>query len=78
MQVVELSPGVVSDPGILGGKPVIKGTRVPVSLVLGKLAGGISMDKVRDEYYLTDEDIRAAFGYAAQQIEQDTIVVTRQ
>lgn len=78
MQVVELSPGVVSDPGILGGKPVIKGTRVPVALILGKLAGGMSVDEVRDEYYLTDEGIRAAFGYAAQQVEQDTIVVTRQ
>jgi uncharacterized protein (DUF433 family) len=78
LQVVELSPGVVSDPGILRGKPVIKGTRVPVSLVLGKLAGGMSVDEVRDEYYLTDEGIRAAFGYAAQQVEQDTIVVTRQ
>jgi uncharacterized protein (DUF433 family) len=78
MQVVELSPGVVSDPGILGGKPVIKGTRVPVALILGKLAGGMSVDEVRDEYYLTDEGICAAFGYAAQQVEQDTIVVTRQ
>ena len=35
MQSVELYPGVISDPNILGGKPVIKGTRVPVSLVLG-------------------------------------------
>lgn len=31
MSVVELYPGVVSDPAILGGKPVIKGTRVPVA-----------------------------------------------
>ena len=38
MQPVELYPGVVSDPYIPGGKPVIKGTRVLVSLVLGKLA----------------------------------------
>jgi len=40
MQIVELYPGIVTDPQILGGKPIIKGTRVPVSLVLGKLAGG--------------------------------------
>jgi uncharacterized protein (DUF433 family) len=46
MQAVEIYPGIVSDPGILGGKPVIKGTRVPVSLVLGKLAGGMSIDEV--------------------------------
>jgi hypothetical protein len=36
MQVVELYPGVVADPQILGGKPVRKGTRLPVSLVLGE------------------------------------------
>jgi len=78
MQVVELYPGIVADPQILGGKPVIKGTRVPVSLVLGKLAGGMSMGEARDEYYLTEEGIRAAFGYAAQQVEQDTIVGARQ
>jgi uncharacterized protein (DUF433 family) len=76
MQVVDLYPGIVTDPQILGGKPVIKGTRVPVSLVLGKLAGGMRIDQVRDEYYLTEEGIRAAFGYAAQQVEQDTIVLT--
>jgi uncharacterized protein (DUF433 family) len=78
MQAVELYPGIVADPQILGGKSVIKGTRVPVSLILGKVAGGMSIDEVRDEYYLTDEGIRVAFGYAAQQIEQNTIVVTRQ
>jgi uncharacterized protein (DUF433 family) len=65
MQQVELYPGVISDPRILGGKPVIKGTRVPVELVLGKLASGISMEEVMYEYYLSLEDIRAAFGYAA-------------
>jgi uncharacterized protein (DUF433 family) len=50
MQVVDLYPGIVTDPQILGGKPIIKGTRVPVSLVLGKLAGGMRIDQVRDEY----------------------------
>jgi len=66
MQAVEVYPGIISDPHILGGKPVIKGTRVPVSLVLGKLAGGMSMDEVTYEYYLTSEGIRAALGYAEQ------------
>lgn len=66
MQTVEVYPGIVSDPGILGGKPVLKGTRVPVSLVLGKLAGGMSIEEVAYEYYLTSEGIRAALGYAEQ------------
>lgn len=66
MQAVEVYPGIVSDPKILGGKPVVKGTRIPVSLVLGKLAGGMSIDEVIYEYYLTIEGVRAALGYAEQ------------
>ena len=77
MQRVELYPGVVSDPNILGGKPVLKGTRVPVSLVLGKLAGGMSMEEVIYEYYLDIEAIRAALGYAAQQLAEEVIYATQ-
>ncbi len=78
MQPVELYPGVVSDPQILGGEPVVKGTRVPVSLVLGKLAGGMSIDEVMYEYYLGIEGIRAALGYAAaQRLAEEDIYVTQ-
>lgn len=77
MQPVELYPGIVSDPQILSGKPVIKGTRVPVSLVLGKLAGGRSVDEVIYEYYLSIEGIRAALGYAAQRLAEEDIYVTQ-
>jgi uncharacterized protein (DUF433 family) len=77
MQPVELYPGVVSDPNILGGKPVIKGTRVPVSLVLGKLAGGMSVEEVMYEYYLNLEAVRAALGYAAQRLAEEVIYVTQ-
>ncbi|MDA8336149.1 MAG: DUF433 domain-containing protein [Peptococcaceae bacterium] len=38
----EIMPGITIDPGIRGGKPVLSGTRVPVDLILGKLAGGAS------------------------------------
>ena len=77
MQPVELYPGVISDPQILGGKPVIKGTRVPVSLVLGKLAGGMSVDEVMYEYYLDMAGIRAALGYAAQRLADEVIYATQ-
>ncbi|MBU4533422.1 MAG: DUF433 domain-containing protein [Firmicutes bacterium] len=43
----EISPGIVIDPDIKGGKPVIKGTRVPVDLFLGWLAGGSRVGKYR-------------------------------
>jgi len=69
MSAIELYPGVITDSGILGGKPVVKGTLVPVSLVLGQLAGGMSVEEVMYEYYLDLAGIRAALGYAAQRLE---------
>jgi len=63
MSAIELYPGVIADSSILGGKPVVKGTRVPVSLVLGQLAGGMSVEEVMYEYYLDIEGIRAALRY---------------
>jgi uncharacterized protein (DUF433 family) len=46
------------------GKPVIAGTRVPVALVLGQLAGGETIESVCQNYDLTPEQVRAALGYA--------------
>lgn len=77
MSEVELYPGVVSNPDILGGKPVIKGTRVPVALVLGKLASGMSVEEVIYEFYLSNEAIRAALGYAAQRLTEENIYATK-
>jgi uncharacterized protein (DUF433 family) len=77
MQPIELYPGVISDPGILGGKPVIKGTRVPVALILGKLAGGMSIEEVTYEYYINLADVRAALGYAAQRLAEEVVYATR-
>jgi uncharacterized protein (DUF433 family) len=51
---------VIIDPGICHGKPVIRGTRMPVTLVVGSLAGGMTFEDVQREYDLTIEDIRAA------------------
>jgi uncharacterized protein (DUF433 family) len=49
------------DPKIMGGKPVIRGTRVPVELVLRKLAEGASVEELVDGYpSLTPQDIEAA------------------
>jgi len=78
MSSIEVYPGVVSDSGILGGEAVIRGTRVPVSLILGHLAGGMSIDELVYEYDLTVEDIRAALGYAAKRIAEEAIHVKQQ
>jgi uncharacterized protein (DUF433 family) len=56
----EIAPHIVVDEKIRFGKPVIEGTRVPVDLVVGKLAGGMTIEQVMEEYDLTREDVLAA------------------
>ncbi len=73
MSSSEIYPGVISDSEVLGGEAVIKGTRVPVSLILGHLAGGMSIEELVYEYDLTIENIRAALGYAAKRITEEVI-----
>jgi uncharacterized protein (DUF433 family) len=62
----EIAPRIVVDEEVRFGKPVIKGTRVPVELVVGKLAGGMTFEEVMREYDLTKKDILAALGYAVK------------
>ncbi|MGQ9532468.1 MAG: DUF433 domain-containing protein [Desulfotomaculales bacterium] len=64
--IFEISPGIVVDPGVRAGKPVIKGTRVPVDVVLGRTAGGATYDELMREYDLTRDQILAALRYAAE------------
>ena len=75
MSSIEIFPGIVSDKEILGGEAVIKGTRIPVALVLGHLAAGMSTDEIVYEYDLTIEDIHAALGYAAKRIGEEAMGV---
>jgi uncharacterized protein (DUF433 family) len=69
---------VVIHPQICHGKPVIEGTRTPVSVVLDHLAGGDSFETIRREYDLTDEDIRAAIAFANQELSRLTFLPTPQ
>jgi uncharacterized protein (DUF433 family) len=62
---------IVIDPEICHGKPVIRGTRTPVAIVVGSLAGGMSFEDVQREYALTIDDIRAALRFASELIEQE-------
>ncbi|MCL5982724.1 MAG: DUF433 domain-containing protein [Firmicutes bacterium] len=59
----EILPDIVIDTMIKGGKPVFKGIRVPVDIILGKLAGGISYEELMSEYELKKEEILAALRY---------------
>lgn len=68
------------DPKVMMGKPVIRGTRIPVELLLRKLAEGATEADLLDAYpRLTREDLRAAIGYAADtRAHEETIIVTPQ
>jgi uncharacterized protein (DUF433 family) len=55
------------DPNICHGKPVIQGTRVLVSTILGALGAGDSIEQVLEDYpNITEEDIRAALAFAGE------------
>ncbi|MCH8185359.1 MAG: DUF433 domain-containing protein [Chloroflexi bacterium] len=60
---------IVIDAEIQHGKPVIRGTRVPVTRIVGGLAGGMSEQEIMREYEVTQEDIRAALSYASELID---------
>lgn len=66
-----MHPRIVIDPTIQHGKPVIRGTRVPVARILGGLAGGMTPEKVLQEYDLEEADLLAALGYAAELIDAE-------
>ena len=61
---------IVIDPRICHGKPVIRGTRTPVTIIVGSLAGGMSFEEVVRDYDVTNEDIRAALAYAVEVMEE--------
>ncbi len=69
----EIYPGVSVDAEVAHGKLVISGTRIPVALVLGQLAAGVSYDELEREYGLTQEQAQAAIGYAAQIVASESV-----
>jgi len=73
---VEIAPRITVDPTVCFGKPVIQGTRVPVALVIGKLAGGMSHQELISEYEITEDDIRAALSYAASIVSAEEVRAT--
>jgi len=62
---------IVIDPKICHGKPVIRGTRVPVTIVVGSLAGGMSFEDVQREYDLTSDQVRAALRFAGDLLDRE-------
>jgi uncharacterized protein (DUF433 family) len=68
-----VSNRVVIDSEIHRGRPVIRGTRVPVTIVVGSLAGGMSFAEVEREYDITADDIRAALRFVIELEQQESL-----
>jgi len=70
-----MHPRIEINPEIMGGKPVIRGTRVPVELVLRKLGAGMTPDAIlADHPRLTADDIQAAQTFAADYLADEELV----
>jgi len=63
---------ILVDAAVCHGKPVIRGTRVPVTVVVGSLAAGMTFTEIEHEYGVTAEDIRAALRFVAELAEQES------
>jgi len=55
---------ISQDPKVCFGKPTIKGTRIPIFVLVGMLAEGIEVKEIAEEYLISEEDVRAAALYA--------------
>ncbi len=66
---------ITIDPKVLVGKPVIKGSRLPIEIILEKLAYGETEDEILKEYpFLKKEDIKAALLYAAKTLSLEKVM----
>ncbi len=65
---------IAVDPGVLVGKPVIKGTRIAVELVIDLLARGYTKEQILDQYdHITAEDIQACLAYASETLRSERV-----
>lgn len=71
---IDFATRIVVDPKILVGKPVIKDTRIPVSLILNLVAYGASFAEIVEDYpTLSVEDIQAAILYAGARLDREEV-----
>ncbi len=71
---MEIASQVTLDPAIHHGTPIVAGTRVPIAIVLGSLAGGMSQEEVSREYELTKEQIESVLAFAAEVVSRYEVV----
>lgn len=69
---------IVAHPDVLVGKPVIKGTRISVELVMDLLAAAYTPDQIIDQYdHLTREDIQACLAYAKEVVQAERVYAVK-
>ncbi len=74
MEKEKLLSRITIDPGILVGKPVIRGLRISVSQILSALSNNVPVDDLLSDYpELEEEDILASLAYAAQKVDEEKI-----
>ncbi len=73
-------PLIVSDPAVMMGKPVVAGTRIPVDLILEKMASGESIEQILEAHpRLTRQSVLAALDFASRVLRSDVVYpITRQ
>ena len=64
---------ITIDNDIQHGKPVLKGTRIPIAVIIGSLAGGMTYDEVIQEYAITQEQILASLTYFSELLNNETV-----
>jgi uncharacterized protein (DUF433 family) len=72
---MEIAQHISVNPTVHHGTPVITGTRVPIAIIIGSLAGGMSIEEVMQEYELSQKQVEAALGYAAELVKQTEVIV---
>ena len=66
---------IAVDPNVLAGKPVIKGTRIPIYLIIELIASGMTIKDVLKEYpELKEDDVKAALLYASKLLEKEITI----
>jgi uncharacterized protein (DUF433 family) len=74
MEKVDIMDRITAQPGVMVGKPTIRGMRITVEQLLKALANGITADQLLNDYpELEKEDIRAALLYASQLVDEERV-----
>lgn len=77
MNIQSYKERITVDPDIMIGKPIIKGTRITVELILKKLSEGMSFEDILKAYpHLTKDDILAALSYSADVVAQEELIAS--